>query len=64
MTICFILTAFGLWKYVKRGESCQVAATVDGGQLSWKVTQISAGIKLINASDGGSVTIQAEYVRT
>ena len=38
---------FGLWKYVEKGESCQVAATVDGGQLSWKVTQISAGIKLI-----------------
>ena len=44
--ISFILTLFGLWKYVEKGESCQVAATLDGGQLSWKVTQISAGIKL------------------
>jgi len=47
-TISFKLTTFGLRKYVKKGENCQVAATVVEGQLSWKVTQISTRIKLID----------------
>ena len=34
-----------LWDHVKYQGKVLLAATVDGGQLSWKLTQISAGIK-------------------
>ena len=42
----FILERYGLWGYVENKESVIAAATVDGGELAWKLTQISAGIKI------------------
>jgi hypothetical protein len=41
----FILERYCLWDYVERKEEVITAATVDGGELAWKLTQISAGIK-------------------
>ena len=29
-------------------EDVLLAATVDGGQLAWKITQISAGLKIVD----------------
>ncbi len=42
----FILEKYGLWHYVENKESVIAAATVDGGELAWKLTQVSAGIKI------------------
>jgi hypothetical protein len=45
----FLLKQYGLWQYVERNVSALVAANaVDGGQLVWKLTQISAGIKFFD----------------
>ncbi len=41
---CLILEKYGLWDYVENKQEVIVAATVDGGKLAWKLTQISAGI--------------------
>lgn len=42
----WLLDKFGLWSYVQRGELVTTAATVDGGELAWQLTQVSAGIKI------------------
>ncbi len=44
----FLLKKFGLWDFVMSDDKVLLAATVDGGQLAWKLTQISAGIKLVD----------------
>ncbi len=44
----FLMERYGLWKYVEQNETALIAATVDGGQLAWKLTQISAGIKFFD----------------
>ena len=38
----------GLWDFVERGEIVTMAATCDGGDLAWKLTQISAGVKIVD----------------
>ena len=43
----YLLKKFKLWGHVKSKENVLIAATVDGGQLAWKITQISAGIKIV-----------------
>jgi len=45
----WLLQKYGLWDYVSNGENVQLAATVDGGELSWQLTQISAGVKICDA---------------
>jgi hypothetical protein len=46
--IKFLMEKHGLWQRVLDGQQVQMAATVDGGELAWKLTQVSAGIKLID----------------
>jgi hypothetical protein len=48
MVVRFIMKKHGLWPKMVEGEKVVMAATVDGGELAWKVTQISAGIKFID----------------
>lgn len=38
----------GLWTYVEKGEGVLMAATCDGGDLAWKLTQVSAGVKIVD----------------
>ena len=46
-TVQFILERYGLWKIVEHGgEEVIFAATIGGAELSWKVSQVTAGIKL------------------
>ena len=42
----WLLEKFGLWSYVEDEDIVTVAATVDGGELAWQLTQVSAGIKI------------------
>jgi hypothetical protein len=43
----WLLQKYGLWRYVEQRERMvTVAATVDGGELAWKLTQILAGVKI------------------
>jgi hypothetical protein len=44
----YLLKKFQLWDHVMAKEDGILAATVDGGQLAWKITQISAGLKIID----------------
>lgn len=44
----FILQRHGLWEGVLNKEKVTFAATVDGGELAWKITQVSAGIKMVD----------------
>jgi hypothetical protein len=44
----FLLEKHGLWGRVLNQENVLLAATVDGGDLAWNVTQVSAGIKMID----------------
>lgn len=44
----FILDRHGLWGHVLNKDHVQLAATVDGGSLSWNVTQVSAGVKVVD----------------
>jgi len=44
----YLLKKFKLWDYVMAKEDVLLAATVDGGQLAWKITQISAGLKIVD----------------
>ena len=43
-----ILNSHGLWNRVLKKEQMQLAVTVDGGNLSWNVTQVSAGLKMVD----------------
>lgn len=45
----WLLEKYGLWSYVERGDTVSTAATVDGGELAWQLTQVSAGIKICDA---------------
>jgi hypothetical protein len=42
----WLLKQFKLWSHVQRGELVTTAATVDGGELAWQLTQVSAGVKI------------------
>ncbi len=44
----WLLEQYGLWHYVANGEQVTVAATCDGGELAWKLIQVSVGIKLVD----------------
>jgi hypothetical protein len=44
----YLLKKFELWDYVKGHEKVFLAATVDSGQLAWKLMQISAGVKMVD----------------
>ncbi len=44
----YLLKKKSLWDFVKNKQNVLLAATVDGGQLAWKLTQISAGIKIVD----------------
>jgi hypothetical protein len=44
----YLLKKFKLWEHVINQENVLLAVTVDGGQLAWKLTQISAGIKIVD----------------
>ena len=46
--IQFLLEKHSLWGFVRQGERVVMAATVDGGELSWNVTQVSAGVKIVD----------------
>ena len=49
-TVWFILERCGLWEVVEHGgEEAIFAATIDGAELSRKVSQVMAGIKLTDA---------------
>jgi hypothetical protein len=38
----------GLWDFVKRGETVTMGSTCDGGDMAWKLTQVSKGIKFVD----------------
>ena len=38
----------GLWEHVSNNQEVMMSATVDGGELAWKLTQVSAGIKMVD----------------
>jgi hypothetical protein len=38
----------GLWQRVHDRQCVMVTAIVDGGELAWKLTQISMGIKFVD----------------
>jgi len=70
----WLLKQFRSWEYVERGELVTVAATVDGGELAWQLTQVSAGIKICDEraidpltgqrlfGDSGHERVQSRYV--
>jgi uncharacterized protein CbrC (UPF0167 family) len=49
----FLLERHGLWQAVLSEERVLLAATVDGGELSWNLSHVSAGVKIVdpNAKD-------------
>ncbi len=71
----WLLEKFDLWQYyVERGELVTTASTVDGGELAWQLTQVSAGIKICDEracnpltgrrlfGDSGYDKVQSRYV--
>ncbi len=59
----FLLKKYKLWNYVEYKQNVLLAATVDGGQLAWKLTQISAGIKIVDEKSINPRTAKAYLVR-
>jgi hypothetical protein len=45
----FLLKKHGLWDYVVSGEHTTVAATCDGGEITWSLSHVSAGIKIVDS---------------
>ncbi len=43
----WLFEQYGLWCYIANGEQVTMAATCDGGEHAWRLTQASAGIKLL-----------------
>jgi hypothetical protein len=39
----WLLEQHGLWHYIANVDQIAVAATCDGGELAWKLIQVSAG---------------------
>ncbi len=54
--IKFLLEKHGLWELVLQNSRVLMAATVDGGELPWSLTQVSAGIKIVDSRAKGPVT--------
>ncbi len=46
--IKFLLEHHGLWAYVESGDKVCMAATCDGADLAWNLSQVSAGIKIVD----------------
>ena len=44
----FLLEHHGLWAYVESGDEVCMAATCDGADLAWNLSQVSAGIKIVD----------------
>jgi hypothetical protein len=44
----FLMEKYGLWERTMNKEIITMAATVDGGDLAWGLTQVSAGVKLVD----------------
>ncbi len=38
-----------MWEHVEQREVVTAAATVDGGELAWQLTQVSAGLKICDS---------------
>jgi hypothetical protein len=60
----WLLEKFGLWDYVERGEVVTAAATVDGGELAWQLTQVSAGVKICDGRAINPLTGQRLFGRS
>ena len=45
IAVKWLMEKHGLWDYVLDGDIVTMAATVDGGALAWKLSDVSAGIK-------------------
>ena len=49
-SLTLLLNNYGLWELVENGvEDITVAVTMDGAELSWKVGQVTAGVKITDA---------------
>jgi hypothetical protein len=46
--IKFLLEHHGLWAYVESGDKVCMAAACDGADLAWNLSQVSAGIKIVD----------------
>jgi len=44
-----LLKKHGLWDYAVGGERTTVAATCDGGEITWSLSHVSAGIKIVDS---------------
>lgn len=48
-TLMLLLKSYGLWDVVEHGgKDVTIAVTVDGAELSWKVGQVTTGIKIMD----------------
>jgi len=46
-SLTLLLENYGLWELVEHGsEDVTIAVTMDGAELSWKVGQVMAGVKI------------------
>jgi hypothetical protein len=72
-TMKFILRSHGLWDSVLNKWQVKLAAAIDGGDLSWNVTQVSARLNMIDSraiepisggllfGDSGHDKVQSKY---
>ncbi len=72
-TMKFILRSHGLWDSVLNKWQVKLAAAIDGGDLSWNVTQVSARLSMIDSraiepirggllfGDSGHDKVQSKY---
>jgi len=52
----FLLKKHGLWEHVMSGNRTTVAATCDGGEITWSLSHVSAGIKIVDSRSKNPVT--------
>jgi hypothetical protein len=48
LAIELIMKMHGLWQWMLDGNMVTMAAIVDGSELAWKLTQVSASIKFVD----------------
>jgi len=46
--IKFLLEKHGLWERTLNNQLVTMSATIDGGDLAWGLTQVSAGVKIVD----------------
>jgi hypothetical protein len=51
-----LLEKHGLWERMLNNQLVTVSATVDGGDLVWGLTQVSAGVKIVDHKAKDPVT--------